>query len=64
MKTEGPGTDEAVVLGADVMVDMVLPAAKSLATREAMTLLQYFFCVNLSRLSNLAILAFLFFPLP
>jgi hypothetical protein len=38
MKTEGPGTDEAGVLGVDVMVNTVLPAVEAPATREARTL--------------------------
>jgi hypothetical protein len=63
MKTEGPGTDKAGVLGADVMVNMVLLVVEAPVTREERILLQYFFCANLSRLSNSAILAFLFFPL-
>ncbi len=52
MKTEGPGTDKARVLGADVMVDTVLLVVEAPATREARTLSQYFFCVNMLRSSN------------
>jgi hypothetical protein len=62
MKTEGPGTDKARVLVANVMVNTSLLAMEAPATREARTLMQYFFCVNLPRFSNLAILALLFFP--
>jgi hypothetical protein len=57
MKAEGPGTDKARVLGADMMVDTMLLAVEVPETGEARTLLQYFFCIDLSRLSNLAILA-------
>ncbi len=62
MKTERPGTDKAGVLVAVVMVNTVLLVVEALAMREARTLSQYFFYVDLSRSSNLVILAFLFFP--
>ncbi len=62
MKTEGLGTDKAGVLVADVMVNTVLLVVEAPATREARMLSQYFYCIDLSRLSNSAILAFLFFP--
>jgi hypothetical protein len=39
MRTEGPGTDKAGVLGEDVMVNTVLLAVESPATREARMLL-------------------------
>jgi hypothetical protein len=62
MKTDRPGTDKAGVLVADVMDDAVLLLVEAPATREARTLSQYFFCIDLSKSLNLAILAHLFFP--